>query len=92
MGLLHAIAISEQKHHVKISKAFLMVWLQLIESAQESIIDDTFDSDAMYEWYGEKLPLNQYLSNVVGSALTIQNDTASKTALLEPKAEDSTFK
>ncbi len=53
-----------------------MVKIQ-IEGTKEPIIDDTFDSDAMYEWYGEKLPLNQYLSNVVECALAIQNDTAS---------------
>ncbi|MDD1826790.1 hypothetical protein AB4455_16585 [Vibrio sp. 10N.261.46.E12] len=43
-----------------------------IEGALDPIIDETLDSDAMFEWYGEKLPLNQYLSNVVKSALAIQ--------------------
>ncbi|CAH7029896.1 hypothetical protein VCHA29O37_500024 [Vibrio chagasii] len=43
-----------------------------IEGALDPIIDETLDSDAMFEWYGEKLPLNQYLSNVIKSALAIQ--------------------
>lgn len=46
-----------------------------IEGAPEPIINDTFDSDAMYEWYGEKLPLDQYLANVVKSALAIQSES-----------------
>ncbi len=62
-----------------------------IEGAQDPILNGTFDSDGMYEWYGEKLPLNQYLSNVVKSALAIQNNTPSKVVLLDPKAEHSTF-
>lgn len=62
-----------------------------IEGAPEPIINDTFDSDAMCNWYGEKLPLNQYLSNVVGSALAIQSDSTTKVVLLDPKAEHSTF-
>ncbi|EMC0409891.1 hypothetical protein ACYVL9_003589 [Vibrio fluvialis] len=45
-----------------------------IEGALVPIIEGTFDSDAMCEWYGEKIPLNQYLSNVVKSALAIQDE------------------
>ncbi|EGU42440.1 hypothetical protein [Vibrio scophthalmi] len=58
-----------------------------IEGAPEPIINGTFDSDGMYEWYGDKLPLNQYLSHVVKSALAIQTDTTSKVVLFDPKAE-----
>ncbi len=48
-----------------------------IEGALEPIINDTFDSDAMYEWYGDQIPLNLYLSNVVKTALAIQDDRES---------------
>ncbi|EGR4074146.1 hypothetical protein DDO73_13895 [Vibrio cholerae] len=46
-----------------------------IDGAIEPILNGTFDSDGMFEWYGEKLPLNMYLSNVLESALAIQNGT-----------------
>ncbi|MVF55238.1 hypothetical protein D6U78_10080 [Vibrio cholerae] len=46
-----------------------------IDGAIEPIIDGTYDSDGMFEWYGEKLPLNLYLSNVLECALAIQNGT-----------------
>ncbi|EOX3117595.1 hypothetical protein ACPFMY_000434 [Vibrio cholerae] len=46
-----------------------------IDGAIEPIIDGTYDSDGMFEWYGEKLPLNLYLSNVLECALAMQNGT-----------------
>ncbi|SDH43688.1 hypothetical protein SAMN04488136_11618 [Vibrio xiamenensis] len=45
-----------------------------IQGAPDPILNDTFDSDGKYEWYGEQLPLHQYVSNVVASALGIADE------------------